>query len=517
MENLSSLSKQILSFLESDPSKWEYWTTKQPLAPVSNASCMHQFLKKMQDAKNQHKKILVAGDYDCDGILATTIMVDGLTKMGIETGFYIPDRIKEGYGLHEETVTLAHQKGYQIIITVDNGVKAQTALKLARSYGMETIVTDHHCLEGDVNCDLLIHPDLLESEFSTLCGAGVAYESIRMLAVDTDYHLILAAIASIGDVMKVTGQTRALIQNGLTILNASKEKHCSLLADDPILNEVSVGFQIVPKLNAIGRLSNLANVNNAVRYFLNQEDQKIRSFHLQITHLNDLRKKISNQMKETALSKCVSSEPVIIVQDPSFHEGIIGLVAGSLCSQFQKPVIIFAKNPEGYKASMRSPEGFNCMEFLNGFDDYDALGGHDQAAGFSLHLHAYDSFVDFVREKINTYSWQLEKKPTLCVQPEELTVSSLEDLDHLRPFGPGFSFPAIEVDATQIKSFYDFSNGKHRRYTLDSGLTCLYFNIPKSEQNKSINAIRAFVGQPQMNYYRGTKRVNFVIDRILYK
>ena len=222
-------------------------------------------------------------------------------------------------------------------------------------------------------------------------------------------------------------------------------------------------------------------------------------------------------MKETALSKCVSSEPVLIVQDPSFHEGIIGLVAGSLCSQFQKPVIIFAKNPEGYKASMRSPEGFNCIEFLNGFDDYDALGGHDQAAGFSLHLHAYDSFVDFVREKINTYSWQLEKKPALCVQPEELTVSSLEDLDHLRPFGPGFSFPAIEVDATQIKSFYDFSNGKHRRYTLDSEWTCLYFNIPKSEQNKSVNAIRAFVGQPQMNYYRGTKRVNFVIDRILYK
>lgn len=517
MENLSLFTKKILSFLESDSSKWDYWTTKQRLAPVSDASCMHKFVERINEAKKQHKKILVAGDYDCDGILATTIMVDGLTQMGIETGFYIPDRIKEGYGLHEETVSLAHQRGYQIIVTVDNGVKAQSALKLAKAYGMETIVTDHHCLDDTVDCDLLIHPDFLEPEFSTLCGAGVAYECIRMLAVDSDYHLILAAIASIGDVMQVTGQTRALIQNGLTLLNVSKEKHCSLLADDPILNEVSVGFQIVPKLNAIGRLSNLANVNNAVRYFLNQNDQKIRSFHMQITHLNDLRKKISNQMKETALSKCVSSQPVIIVQDPSFHEGIIGLVAGSLCSQFQKPVIVFAKNPEGYKASMRSPRGFNCMDFLRDFSDYDALGGHDQAAGFSLHLHDYNSFVDYVRNKINSYEWELETKSTLYVKPEELTVSTLEELDVLRPFGPGFEFPAIEVDATQIKSFYDFSNGKHRRYTLDSGLTCIYFNIPKTEKNKSVNAIRSFVGQPQMNYYRGTKRVNFVIDSILYK
>ena len=128
----------------------------------------------------------------------------------------------------------------------------------------------------------------MEESFSTLCGAAVAYECIRALGVDTPYHLILASIASVGDVMPVTYQTRALIQNGLQLLNTSKEKHTYILANDGVLNETSVGFQIVPKLNAIGRLSNMANVNNAVRYFLNQDEREIRRFYDQIVHVLSL-------------------------------------------------------------------------------------------------------------------------------------------------------------------------------------------------------------------------------------
>lgn len=517
MENLSTLAKKVLSYLEPDSHRWEYWLQKQELSPVSDATCMREFLKYMLEARDNGKKVIVAGDYDCDGILATTIMVDGLQKFGLEVGFYIPDRIREGYGLHAHTVQLAYQKGYSLLITVDNGVKAFEALELAKELGMTTIVTDHHRIEDEIPCNLLVHPSQMEEEFHTLCGAAVAYECIRTLGVDTEYHLILAGIASVGDVMPVTGQTRALIQQGLDCLNQTREKHTFILGSDAVLNETSVGFQIVPKLNAIGRLSNMANVNNAVRYFLNPDEQEIRRFYNQLVHINDLRKQISAQMTETAIKKCVPQDPILLVSDPSFHEGIIGLVAGALCSQFQKPVIVLAQNTDSYKASMRSPEGFDCMEFLSGFSDFRALGGHTQAAGFSLDLQVYPTFLKFIKEQGKVFSWEPRPVSTLKIEPDDITVQSILSLDRLRPFGPGFNLPSFELEGVDIKSMYDLSNGKHRRFTLKNGLQCLCFNISPVDKNKSVNSISGFIGTPQISYYRGTRRVSFIVERILYK
>ncbi len=179
MANLTTFSEKVLRYLEPDESRWSYWLEKQELQSVSEATCIHTFVDRIKNAREQNKKVIVCGDYDCDGILATTIMVDGLQKYGLEVGFYIPDRIKEGYGLNCNTVSLAHKKGYELLVTVDNGVKAHDALSLAKESGMETIVTDHHRIEEEICCDVLVHPTKMEESFSTLCGAAVAYECIR--------------------------------------------------------------------------------------------------------------------------------------------------------------------------------------------------------------------------------------------------------------------------------------------------------------------------------------------------
>lgn len=508
---------RILEYLEPDSSKWDQWLQPTELAEISSSKCILQFIQEIEEARVKNMKILVAGDYDCDGIMATAILVQGLRRIGVETGFYIPNRIKEGYGLSKQTVHLAYQKGYELIVTVDNGVKAFDALSYAKELNIKTIVTDHHTLDEAVLCDVLVHPDLMEPCFSNLSGAGIAYECIRALGADTEYELMLACIASIGDVMPVYGQTRALIQEGVRLLNQTKDKHLFSLANDAILNETSIAFQIVPKINAIGRLSNLANVNNAVRYLLSQDDLDIRRFQSQLNHINDLRKQMSSQMKEIALHKCMYQDDVLLVCDPSFHEGIIGLVAGALCSQFEKPVIIMAKNPEGYKASMRAPDGFNCMDFLKGFDEYRAFGGHENAAGFSLDIHSYDSFVSFIKKRGKSYAWQLSPSDTMLIEPEDITIENVLSLDALRPFGPGFSFPDFELKQIEIKSVFDFSNGKHRRFTLKNGLGCLKFNLDRSEKTRSVNDIAGFVGKPQVSYYRGSRQVSFLIDRIVYK
>lgn len=516
MEQLSELTKKVLEFLEPDSSKWEYWTQFQTLACVSKSTCMERFKERILKACQNQEKIIVAGDYDCDGISATTIMVSGLRKLGLTCGFYIPDRIKEGYGLSKAVVSLAHKKGYSLIITVDNGIKSKEALELAKQLDMDVIVTDHHTMDEKVNCQIVVHPSLMEPCFSTLCGAGVAYECMRVLEVNDDYHLQLAGLASISDMMVVKGQTRALIQHALKLMNQTHEKHVFSLATDRVLNETSIGFQVVPKLNAIGRLSNLANANNVVRYFLSEEDATIYALGQQIAQINTIRKQMSDQMQKKAMIKCNRKEDILLVEDVSFHEGIIGLVAGAMCSQFNKPCIVLAKNEQGYKASMRSPEGFNCMEFLKPYEYFTAFGGHENAAGFSLNLNEFESFNTFIHQRIKEYSYTLKKRKTLVIDDEELSLATIQSLDVLRPFGPGFQFPSFEIIHPKIKSLYDFQNHKHRKYTLESGLQCMRFNQSEEEYKKSVNAIHSFVGSVQINQYQGRKQANFVIDEIVY-
>lgn len=517
MKKLSKLVEKVLGFIEPDPSNWNQWVEDKELENVSQADCMQQFVGEMTKAKDNNLKVIVAGDYDCDGIIATSIMVDGLRRFGIDCGFYIPNRIKEGYGLHPHTVDLAYKKEYSYIVTVDNGVKAKDALERAKELGMYTIVTDHHRIEKNVCCDILVHPTTLEDCFSTLCGAGIAYECVRALGVDTSYHLQLAAVASVGDVMHVTKETRALIQKGLHELNQSRDQHLMPLANDYYLNEEGLGFQIVPKLNAVGRMSNLANVNNVVRYFLSEDDQEIVGLRQQLLEINDQRKRISDQMSKLALSKCQIQNSILMVCDESFHEGIIGLVAGSLCGSFNKPSIVLAKNEKGYKASMRSPNGFDCMEFLKGFDYYSAIGGHTQAAGFSINLQDYDAFECFVKTRIKEYSWEQKKKRTLIVSEDELGVEEIQSLDAIRPFGTGFEFPLFELKNPNIRSIFDIQKGKHRKITLQSGLQCMNFNQSLIDREKSVNQIESFIGKPQINEYKGRKSVTFVIESIVYK
>ena len=517
MKNLSPLAKTVLQHLEPDPNKWQEWTEEKQLCPVSQCPQMQCLIEVLKQAKSENKKIFVAGDYDCDGIMATTIMVDGLRKYGIECGFYIPDRIREGYGLNERTVSLAHQKGYSILITVDNGVKAQPALELAHSLQMTTIVTDHHMIDEDVDCDILIHPTTLEPCFHTLCGAAIAYECIRALGVDTEYHLQLACVASVADVMQVTDETRALIQQGLISLNAKKEHHIIKFVTDTKLNEVSLGFQVAPKLNAIGRLSNMANVNNVVRYFLSEDENEICHVSSQIKEINDRRKHMSAQMCEFARHKVKSTDEIILICESSFHEGIIGLVAGDIMSNTNKPVIIGARNQNGYKMSMRAPNGFHCMEFLKPFPYFQSVGGHAQAAGFSVDLNDYEEFENFIHTRIKEYEWHLQEKETIEINPETIDTKAIESLDVLRPFGPGFENPVFEIKHPDIKSFFDIQNRKHRRYTLRTGLSCMRFNQPVREIEKSVNSISSFIGTLQINQYQGRKQANFIIDEIVYK
>lgn len=517
IQDLTPFARKVLGRMVKDPEKREDFIGTKPLQPVSQSDCMNAFTSRLKQAADNQEKILVAGDYDCDGILATSMLVDGLKKLGISAGFYIPDRIKEGYGLQPKTVRMAAERGYSLIVTVDNGVEAHAALEEARKLGVEVIVTDHHQIQKTPDCSFMVHPSLMEESFGTLCGAGLVYELLRAMNLDDEKHLQWAAAASVADCMQVVGETRAIIQQGLILLNEKRERHLSLLCNTSRYTEEEIGFQIAPRINSAGRLANMANANNLVRFFLNEDPGQLQAFASQLDTLNQTRKELSSLTVSRAMTKIRAQWPVLLAADPSFHEGVVGLAAGNICQRTGKPVIVGAINDFSVKCSMRAPEGFDSMAFLDGFEGgYEARGGHAGAAGMTLSLENWEAFQKYVFQQGRKTEWTPVKPAPLAVDPETLSVYDLHSLDQLRPFGKGFELPSFEINHPLVANVYDMSGGKHRRFTLAGGLQCVHFNQSESDMAKSVLSIRRFVGKPSLNVYNGRESVNFLIDEIDY-
>ncbi len=297
---------------------------------------------------------------------STAILVDALRRYGIQAGFYIPNRFAEGYGLQKHTVQLAHEKGYRLLITVDNGVKAFDALLEAQRLGLDVIVTDHHAMEEEVPCKILLHPFLMGYRFETLSGAGVALTVARALKMDTKDHVVFACVAAIADVMELRQETRAIVQLGLQYLKEGACMPIQLLVKErfPKWDENLIAFQVVPKLNTTGRLADMANANNTVRYLLSGNMQQIQHVAEQIKQLNEKRKTMSDQMVQVARTLVRPEYRFQLLFHDSFHEGMAGLVAGKLSEELQIPVMVAAQREQMFKGSIRSLDLLDLTTFL---------------------------------------------------------------------------------------------------------------------------------------------------------
>ncbi|MGM9960265.1 MAG: DHH family phosphoesterase [Allobaculum sp.] len=516
MENLSLFVRKVLSAIQPDEDLIDEILHPRDLYPVSASECIQAFKKRIDLALENNEKILIAGDYDCDGIMSTTILHLGLGQLGLVCGYYIPDRIKEGYGLSVNTVQMAYDRGYSLIITCDNGVLATEALAKARELNIEVMVTDHHILPEHVDCEVLVHPDLLEPCFSSLCGAGVAFECVRALGIERDDFIEYAAIASIADCMRVGGQTRSLIQKGLALLNEKGELHLDPFITRRPINERDAAFQIAPKINAVGRLSNLANVNTFVRYMESKSPTQVASYAHSVNQINDRRKELSAQVYGKAQVLINPLHPVLFAVDEQFLEGIIGLAAGNLCSQYGKAVIIGTITDEGVKCSMRAPKGFHCMDFLADFDGFLKCGGHEQAAGMTIDPQRYEDFKEYVLQKGRSYKWEPQEETLVDIEPDEINVENVRALDAFRPFGQGFELPRFILNDPQIVRSFDMSQGAHRKFMLSNGVEALHFNQSAQDAHTPFEQIDALIGTLNLSTYRNEK-AEFLIDEIIYK
>ncbi len=481
---------------------------------TSHAKCVMDCCDRIMLAKQNHEKVFVGGDYDADGICSTAIMKKTLDLLGIENGYYIPDRLKEGYGLSSATVRLAKEKGYSLLLTVDNGVKAHEAIATAKSLGMDIIVTDHHQIEEEVACDILVHPDYMESEYDTLSGAGVALQISRNLIGNREDLIVFACVAAIGDVMPLWHETRRIVSTGLSILQKGKPASVrSLFSYGSTIDETSIAFQVVPKLNAVARMNDLSNVNTVVRFLLNENMSVISNFAKQLNQVNDARKELSASMLEKA-ERLVGEEDFLVIYDSTFYTGISGLVAGKLANTYHKPTIVLADHNEWITGSARGVEGFDMFSFLQDFDFLTAFGGHTMAAGLSFRKEDLERFVQTVKTKMEALSFVYEEpvKQAVVVDADEINIENIRGLSILSPWPKDLVQPSFAVRNPVVLDCVERPKiTKYHFANQNDGFDALIFPSAHIEIPDTIEIV---IGKPGLNQFRGNITCQMIVDEI---
>lgn len=512
MLNENTLISKVIDFNKLNENQIEQ--LKNPIEfKVSEHQLFMQAEKIVLDAIKLNKKIIVCGDYDADGICSTSILYYMLKKLNAQVGYYIPNRFSEGYGLNNNTVDLALNKGYELFILVDNGVSATSALNKIKEGNAQALILDHHSYEGDVLCDCLVHPNLLDDYYKDMCGSGLAYNLAERLIGYDSFLVSLAGIATIADLMPLWGFNRSLVIRGLKEINSNQRQvFMRLLNSSENITETDIAFQLVPKLNAIGRLADKINVNKVVEYLCSEKHQSIDIFSKEIIRINELRKEINQKMYIRAL-ELITDEPVQVLYDPLFHEGIVGITAGRLANELKRPVFVLNQEGNRLKGSARSYGAINLKELVEPANDLlNRFGGHAQAAGLELDLSNIETFKQ--RMFANTEVLNRHDVESSDIEMEEnwFNIESFIELYKYRPFGQGFEVPSFRFNQISILSNRIIRGGISFDLSLfNQTISAVYFQSTLDERLVRSNFDR-LIGRVSVDNFRNQTKLKILIE-----
>lgn len=460
---------------------------------LNDASLMKDMKKAVsiiKDAIEEKKKIVIYGDYDCDGVCSTTILYRTLKKLGANFDYYIPNREDEGYGMNSDRIRKLKSEGAEVILTCDNGISAMEQVEVAKELGLTVIITDHHDIpyiekEGNrinvvPNSDCVINPKQgnCEYPFKELCGAGVALKfSMELVnamgrSFSEFYDLFqYAAIATICDVVELLGENRIIVKEGLKLINNTSSIGLKALIkatglEGKEIGEYHFGFVLGPCINATGRLE---TADLSVELLITEDEKYAEELAKKLYDLNVERQELTFDSVESVISKVeeeiANGEKVILVYDEGIHESIAGIVAGRVRERFNLPAIVMTKGKDMPKGSARSIEGYNMFEELNKCKEYiEKFGGHPMAAGLSVK----EENISLLRKALNSKCTLSDEDiiPVIKIDsPLEikyLDESLVEEIESLRPFGKGNGSPLFAVK--NIKVSRVFFIGKEKNF-----------------------------------------------------
>ncbi len=424
--------------------------------------------------------IRIVGDYDIDGVCSTCILYRGLERLGARVDYEIPDRVKDGYGINESIIRAASEDGIDTILTCDNGIAAISQIALAKELEMTVVVTDHHDIQTVLSedgkeedllppADALVNPKRRDSvyPYPQICGAMVAYKLIQVMYERSGIPraewldmMELAAVATVGDVMKLQDENRIVVKEGLRRLRDTKNLGLRALieANQLDLEKISayhIGFVIGPCLNAGGRLD---TAKLALALLLAESGEEARGLALELKALNDQRKDMTQKGVDEAAAQVEErymADKVLVVFLPDCHESLAGIVAGRIRERYHKPTLILTHSEEGAKGSGRSIEAYHMFQGLVEVQDLlTKFGGHPMAAGFSLPLEHVDEFRRRLNEnaKLTPEDFIPKVWIDIALPFEYVDEALIEELERLEPFGQGNEKPQFAQKDLAVRS-----------------------------------------------------------------
>ena len=495
-------------------------------------SDMQKAVDRINLAIDKSERILVYGDYDADGVTSTTILVNTLSQLGAQVGWYIPNRFSEGYGPNALAFQNAYEEGTSLIITVDNGIQGHEEIKMVQDLGVDVIVTDHHEIGRTLpEAYAIVHP--MHPEFSYpfqyLCGAGVAYKLAQaLISHPPQQFLALAAIGTIADLVSLTDENRSIVKQGLNILNNNAPVSIQAILKqagyNDNINEETIGFIIGPRLNAVGRLE---DASLAAELLMSEEIEEAEFLAEQVEHFNQERKDIVSEITEEALA--LAEEQVqqghlfLLLAKENWHEGVLGIVASKVVETYALPTLILNIDLEQNhaKGSARSIDQVSMFEILNAHQDLiSKFGGHHMAAGMTMDIENIDELRkglnDWMRQLAETTSLEPRKHVDVLLDEREISVKNIRDIQRLRPFGTDFNSPTFEFKDLNVQSIKAIGqDGKHLKLSLgENQIAALYWSNGHLANELEIGQPVNLIGQLQINEWNGNQSPQLIIQDI---
>lgn len=449
-------------------------------------------------AVSANRIVVVFGDYDCDGVCATAIVVKALEAVGARVQAFLPERLGEGYGMSDASVSrmLEEHPGVGLVVTVDNGINSVGQIAALKERGISVVVTDHH-LPGDElpPADALVDPKVAAPpHLENLCGAGVAFLLANRLVAEAKRRgmysgpnvggplLVLAGLATVTDIMPLVGQNRIIVSEALKRFGAwaplgLKELYFRAARSGcDRLTSRDFGFLLGPRINAAGRL---ASGMDALDLILETNRERAREYALRIDLNNTERKSIEIKMTDEAMGKVVAGAPAQVIDLPDGHPGVAGIVAARVLERLggTVPVCVLASG----HGSARAPDGINIRDaFVACADLLDTFGGHAAAGGFSVKPGRVDEFRTRLCEYCRTLKAEIVchgNEPELWIEPGDVTLELAESLQLMEPFGECNEEPVFGLKGVSFSDVRPLgSDGRHLAVQLrGSGLRAVWW------------------------------------------
>ncbi|MEQ6390063.1 single-stranded-DNA-specific exonuclease RecJ [Bacillaceae bacterium S4-13-58] len=493
-------------------------------------SGMDRAVERVKEAIELGEHILVFGDYDADGVSATSVLMEALLECEAIAEYYIPNRFKEGYGPNEVAFQNAAAEGFSLIITVDTGIAAVHEAKIAKELGIDLIITDHHEAQEELpDAYAIIHPKLSPNyPFKELAGVGVAFQFARALLGYFPKHLLdLVAIGTIADLVPLREENRVLATFGLKAFSQTNRpglihlKKQSGIKED-VINEEHIGFVIAPRINAVGRLQ---DAYPAVELLMSQNDEEAKHLAEEIDQLNKVRQQLVTEIAEEAEAMLEDNpdQSVLVVAKEGWNQGVLGIVASRLVQKFERPAIVLAidSSKNEAKGSARSIGAFdlfsNCMKVKSLFTHF---GGHAQAAGMTLPIENVSSLRDILNELANKELSPEDFVPILEVDTScdwsSLSVDAIQEMNQLAPFGMGNPKPLFHFDKAVPQQIRQIgANLDHLKLLFEKEnkkIDMIGFGMGSLYQKIAIQSELEAVGRLQINEWNGRKSVQLMLE-----